>query len=76
MEKDLGIPMHENLDMIKQCVLAVQDDNHILGCVTNSVASRSSEVILLLYSALLRTHLDYSVQLWGPQHKEDVDLLE
>lgn len=76
MEKDLEVLMHENLDMIKQCVLAVQDDNHILGCITNSAASRSSEVILLLYSVLLRTHLDYSVQLWAPQHKEDLDLLE
>lgn len=86
MEKDLGVLMHENLDMIKQCVLAVQKANLILGCVTNSVASRSSKVILLLCSALLRTLL-YSallgsgeptwtmVQLWAPQHKEDVDLL-
>lgn len=95
MEKDLGVLMHENLDMIKQCVLAVQKANLILGCITNSVASRSSKVILLLCSALLRILLCsallrtllYSallgsgeptwtmVQLWAPQHKEDVDLL-
>ncbi|KAK4826512.1 hypothetical protein QYF61_009773 [Mycteria americana] len=53
-----------------------QKANPIFGCLKRSMASRSREVILLLYSALMRPHLDYCVQLWSPQYKTDTYLLE
>ncbi|GAB0180912.1 mitochondrial enolase superfamily member 1 [Grus japonensis] len=68
-EKDLGVLVDEKLNM-------TQKANDVLGCIKSSVTSRLREVILLLYSTLVRPHLEYCIQLWGPQYKADMELLE
>mgnify|MGYP001859233592 CR=1 FL=1 len=58
-----------------KCVLAAQKANYILVCIKRCLVSMSREVILPLFSALVRPHPEYCVQFWGPQHK-NMELLE
>ena len=75
-KKDLGVLVEEQLDMSWQRVLAAQKAHHIMGCIKRSVGSRSREGILPLCSTRVRPHLESCVQLWSPQHRKDMDLLE
>ncbi|KAJ7395634.1 hypothetical protein BTVI_152769 [Pitangus sulphuratus] len=71
-KKDLGVLVDEKLSMSQQHVLAAQKGNCVLGYSKSSVASRSREGIL--YSALVRPHLESCAQLRGPQHRRDMNL--
>ena len=51
--------------------LLAQKANGLLGCIKQSVASKSSEVLLPLCSALGRPHLQCCLQFWAPQFKKD-----
>ena len=66
----------ERFNVSKQCAFAAQKANCIVGCTKRRVTSRLRLQVLPLCSALVRPNVEYCVQVRGPQHWEDMELLE
>ena len=74
--KDLGVLISQDMKLARQCILAAGKANKMLGIIKRTVISRDKKMIISLYKALVRPHLEYCVQAWNPYMQGDIKMLE
>ncbi len=75
-ERDLGVIHDKSLKPSQQCVAAVNKAKRTLGCIRQCLDYKPVECVKYLYTGLVRSHLEFSIQAWSPQLKKDIILLE
>ncbi len=74
--KDLGVKIASNLKFSQKCIDAANNANRILGFIKGNFVFKNKDVILPLYTSLVRPHLEYAVQFCSPYHEKDITKLE
>ena len=76
LEGDLGVQMDQLLKFREQAAAAVSRANRVLGLVRHSFTHLDAETLPLLFKTLVRPHLEYCNQVWGPFNVADTRLVE
>ena len=50
--------------------------NQVLGMIRRNITYKEKSLIIPLYKAIVRPHLEYCIQAWNPYLRKDVDMLE
>ena len=78
-EKDLGVSMNANMKVSEQCRIAASNGkgNNVLGMIRRNITYyKEKSLIVPLYKAIVRPHLEYCIQAWSPYLRKDIDMLE
>ena len=76
VEKDLGVTMDANMKVSEQCRIAASKANQVLGMIRRNITYKDKSLIVPLYKAIVRPHLEYCIQAWSPYLRKDIDMLE
>ena len=77
-EKDLGVTMDANMKVSEQCTIAASKANdsrianitaskanQVLGMIRRNITYKDKSLIVPLYKAIVRPHLEYCIQAWS-----------
>ena len=68
--------MNANMKVSEQCRIAVSKGNQVLGMIRRNTTYKEKSLIIPLYKAIVRAHLEYCVQAWNPYLRKYIDMLE
>ena len=61
-EKALGVTMNPNMKVSEQCRIAASNGNQVLGMIRRNITYKEQSLIIPLYKAIVRPHLEYCIQ--------------
>ena len=61
-EKDLGVTFSADMKVSEQCGIAASKGNKIIGLITRIIMYNEKQLIVPLYKAIVRPHLEYCIQ--------------
>ena len=64
------------MQVSEQCGIAASKGNHILGLIRKNITCKEKKLIIPLFKAIVRPHLEYCIQAWRPYCKKGIDTLE
>ena len=68
--------MNANMQVSDQCRLAASKGNQVLGMIRRNTTYKDKSLIVPLYKAIVRPHLEYCIQAWSQYLRKDIDMLE
>ena len=75
-EKDLGVEVDNELKFSQHIEKQVGKANRILGQIRRSFQYLDANTMKLLFTSLVRPHLEYANAIWSPRLKKDNNLIE
>ena len=75
-ENDLGVTFSDDMKVSKQCGIAASKGNQILWLIRRTITYKEKQLLVPLYKAIVRPHLEYCIQAWRPYCKKDTYKLE
>ena len=74
--KDLGVSINANMKVSEQCRIAASKGNQVLGMIRRNLTYEDKSLIIPLYKAIVRPHLEYCIQAWSPYLRKDIGMVE
>ena len=71
-EKDLGVTMNANMKVSEQCRIAACEANQVHGMIRRNITYKEKSLIVPLYKAIVRPHLEYCIQAGSPYLRKDI----
>ena len=68
--------INANMKVSDQCRITVSKSNQIIGIIRRNITYKEKGLIVPLYKAIVRPHLEYCIHAWRLYLRKDIDTLE